>query len=496
MGIVGRRVARGSFIIFVREVLANLIALIGSIVVARLLGPEEYGLSSVALIYPGMAIAVAGLGLGQAVMRFSSAASIGGGSSEYVYSGLLLSSISAALASLTMLILSPRLAGLLGRPPLASGISILSIYVFSTTLYSSIEASLLGLGRYGDTAVAAIARAATRVSTAVPLALLGLGYRAVLWGLSIGYLVGSSIGLAMLLRCATPVKPRLNHAVELLRYSLPLYIPTLISSPVSQAVTGFLASRASDFEMGNLSVANLLLTPIGLIGGALGTAVFSSIPALADDEKLRTAVNKAVLYTNMVIIPLALGLAVLSKPMVFLLYGSSYSAAPSYLLLLSVPYIFNALAAGTMTLYANTVGDTLFTGIVTLVDVAIRAPITLAMISILGITGYLVTPIVVNPVTAGITLLLGEKRYSLAPWHRRNAMVALWSLASLALALPASLAVSEHLGAAVYVATLVITANRFIRGEEAREIVELSGSIPIVGGLLQSIGRTMVEKLW
>lgn len=236
-GAVGRRVARGSSIPLARGVAANLIALLGSIVVARILGPEEYGLASIALIYPGMAVTIAGLGLGQALTRFSSAESARGRASEYIYSGLPVSALSATAASLAVLALAPLLAGLVGRPGITPGIRILSIYAFSITMYSALEA-----------------------------ALPGLGYRSVLWGLSTGYLAGVILYTLILPRRAAPARPSLGRAWELLAYSLPLYIPTLIASPVSQAIAGFLASRASDFEMGNLSVANLLTTPIGILG--------------------------------------------------------------------------------------------------------------------------------------------------------------------------------------------------------------------------------------
>jgi len=497
MGFIGRRVARGSFIIFSRDVLANVIALAGSIIVARLLGPDEYGLSSIALIYPGMAISIAGLGISQAIMRFSSATSIKSRSSEYIYSGLMASSISAAVASLTILILSSRLADLLGRPALASGISLLSIYVFSAVIYSSVESSLLGLGRYEDTAIATIARAVVRVSIAIPLALLSFGYIAVLWGLSLGYFIGSFIGFAMILRRSHPTKPQLDRAGELLKYSLPLYLPTIISSPINQVIMGFLALKASDFEMGNLSVANLLVTPLGMVGNALNAAVFSSIPLLIEDnEKLSNAINKSILYTNIIIIPAALGLAMLSKPITLILYGSSYSATPKYLFLILIPYVFNALASGAMTLYANTVGDTVFTGVVALVDTVIRAPVAFEMINLLGILGYLLTSIVVNPITAVITLLLGRKRYGLMLWYKKNLMVALWGITPFTSALILSYFTSEYVGIAIYFVVLILAAKYFISKGEAVEIVELFRDIPIIGHLLQVIGEAVVRKFW
>jgi len=497
MSAVGRRAAQGSFIVFVRDFIANTIALVGSIIVARVLGPEEYGLASIALIYPSMITSIAGLGLGQALTRFSSAESIRGRASEYIYSGLAVSLLSATASSLATLGLAPFFAGLLGRPGLSQGIRVLSLYVSSITLYTAFESAFLGLGRYVDTALIALVRASIRVSIAIPLALLGYGYTSILWGLSIGYSTGVALYLLLLPRRAPSSRPSLRRAWELLKYSLPLYIPTLIASPVNQAVTGFLASRASDFEMGNLSVANLLLTPIGVIGSSLSIAVFSSIPVLiGNNSRLREAVNKAILYSNTIVIPLALGLAVVSKPVIKLLYGASYSMAPLYLILLLIPYVSSALAAGAITLYANTVGDTGFTGLVTLIDIAVRAPTAMLMIHGLGILGYLATPIIVNPAVALVTIWLGRRRYGFTPWVWRNLRVALWSLSAFTPSIILSLRASWILGVAVYIAVLAVLVKLLVEKKDIEELVELSAGIPVFGGILKHVGRLVVETLW
>jgi len=403
--------------------------------------------------------------------------------------------LSGAAAMFAILALSSNFAALLNRPGISIGISVLSLYAFSVILSSSIESSLLGLGRYEDTALMGAVRIFTRVSTALSLALLGFGYLAVLWGLSLGYAAGALVGLLILLRRSPPARPELSSMRELISYSLPLYFPALASSTAGQVIAGFLAVNATDYEMGNLSVATALLTPINLLIGALSTAAFSSLPLLLDGgERLRLAVEKSISYTNTIVIPTALGFATLASPIVYLLYGSSYGVAPFYLLLLLIPYAYNALAASAMTLYANVVGNTKFTGAITLIDVSLRVPTAIALISRLGILGYLLTPLIVNPITATITLLLGKRKLGFLPSLRRNLAVALWSLAGFTAALPARL-ISDYLAAAIYVAVLAATAKFFVSKGEALEIVELAKSMPIVGYMVHRVGKAVVEKL-
>jgi len=120
VGVAGR-VARGSFIILARDVIANFAAFLGVAIVARVLGPGEYGLASVALVYPGLVGAVVGLGLGSAITRFASSGGTSAG--RYVYSGLWASAASGAAGAVVLLALAPLFASLLNRPGIAFGVS-------------------------------------------------------------------------------------------------------------------------------------------------------------------------------------------------------------------------------------------------------------------------------------------------------------------------------------------------------------------------------------
>jgi len=144
----------------------------------------------------------------------------------------------------------------------------------------------------------------------------------------------------------------------------------------------------------------------------------------------------------MMVVPIALGLAIVSKLATKLIYRPSCILTPLYLTLLLIPYIFQAIPASTVTLYANTVGDTRFTGAIAIIDTAVRAPTAILLINEYGTLGYLVTPIIVNPPIALATILLGMRRYNLTLWMRKNASIALWTLPAFTPAITLSLKVS------------------------------------------------------
>ncbi len=62
---------RGGFILFVGDAVSTFILAVGSILVARFLGPEYYGVYSVVLAAPAVFNSLIMLGLDEAVIRFS-----------------------------------------------------------------------------------------------------------------------------------------------------------------------------------------------------------------------------------------------------------------------------------------------------------------------------------------------------------------------------------------------------------------------------------------
>jgi len=75
---VSAKVASGGFALFGGRLAYNAVSAVGSIVIARLLGPANYGVVSIALIYPLMFSGLADLGLSTAIMRYASIGDLGG----------------------------------------------------------------------------------------------------------------------------------------------------------------------------------------------------------------------------------------------------------------------------------------------------------------------------------------------------------------------------------------------------------------------------------
>jgi len=62
---------RGGFSLFLGNASATFISAVVVVIIARLLGPENYGIYALSLTIPSLAVAITNLGMSQALTRYS-----------------------------------------------------------------------------------------------------------------------------------------------------------------------------------------------------------------------------------------------------------------------------------------------------------------------------------------------------------------------------------------------------------------------------------------
>jgi len=128
-GRVSVRAVGGGFALFVGRLAYNAVSAVGSIVIARLLGPANYGIISIALIYPLMFSGLADLGLSTAIMRYASISNF-----RRAFTALQLRVLITMAFAVALIPLAPYLAFTLHRPYLTPMINVLAIYAFAYKL--------------------------------------------------------------------------------------------------------------------------------------------------------------------------------------------------------------------------------------------------------------------------------------------------------------------------------------------------------------------------
>ena len=99
------KVASGGMVLSAGNLAYSVVSAVGSIAIARLLGPADYGVVGIALIYPMMLSGLADLGLSTAITRYASLGDLRGS-----LTALWLRTMASAAFAVVLALLAPYMA--------------------------------------------------------------------------------------------------------------------------------------------------------------------------------------------------------------------------------------------------------------------------------------------------------------------------------------------------------------------------------------------------
>ncbi|CCC81990.1 Conserved membrane protein, Mvin family [Thermoproteus tenax Kra 1] len=238
-----------------------LISAASSIVIARLLGPDGYGVYSLVLSLPAVFGPLLSLGIGHAVTYYASSLVASGRGSVavlYVRNALLLEATLGLAASLAVVVFADAVARyVLARPDVSSLVSVASVLITTSLVIGVCDGFFLAMLRTDYGALIKVSQAASKLALAVPLVLWIGVFGAVLEHVA-SYVVAAALALALLIKLFRALGGDYAGGVgfvESLRsmalYSYPLYVPMLVSFVVDRALFTYTAHFVSDYDLGN-----------------------------------------------------------------------------------------------------------------------------------------------------------------------------------------------------------------------------------------------------
>ena len=371
---LGVDAAGQGFSYFLGNASYTLINAVASIVIARLLGPSQYGLYSLSLVLPLMLVSLLSLGIDYAVVR---SASMDTETKKLSYvskfrHALIFKLLIGILSSLLIFILADSLSiALFNRPEISPYLRIGSIIALIGPTYSLVQFTLIGVGAAGKSGGILTTQSIVKLLVSAYLILAGFSIAGAVAGVVVGYLVGGLIGLAILQHTLRKSRqddgdptPLLIDIKSMIMFGLPIYLSGLLIGLMMQYNYIVLAWNFGDTEIGGYGAAlngaaaiMILATPITMIL----FPVFSKISGSM--QKIKQAVAPAIKYTVLVLAPASMFVSLFSRELITVVYGPSYSHASIYLsiystLFLFYPYaymipwsLFNGLAMTRQTLY-------------------------------------------------------------------------------------------------------------------------------------------------
>jgi stage V sporulation protein B len=437
---IAEKAARGGAYLFIGNALSTVILAIGAIIIARLLGPANYGLYTLVLVVPALFTSLADAGMNSALLRFSAKLRSEGdiaGSNRAIKLGFLLKLYLSVAAFLICYLGADTLATtLLNRPDSAPYLQLAGLLIIFQAILNAASNSFIGLDLTQYSAGTQIIYSVLKSTLAPILILLGFGIGGAIIGYIIGVLVAGVFGATILFaKHARPTSSTTSQQTvqlsTLINYSLPLYLASLLAVLITQYQNLVLARFVNDIQIGNFNAAWNFNSLLSILIYPISTAIFpmfSKIDPKREARDLARGFLLAVKYASLMLIPASIAVMVFSPDLVLLTYGRSYALAPQYLTILCIQYLLTGLGLNVISNFLSGVAATRTVLSITGLTLAIYLPLGPALTWLWGSDGLLVAYIF----SFTISTLYGVRKLSLdfaaRPDLRASARILLASL--------------------------------------------------------------------
>ena len=426
---VARDSAKGGFSLFLGDALSMVVLAAGSILIARLLGPSGYGLYHLALVVPLLLASLVSLGIGPALIRFPAklrAESKSGSAARILRSGFLFTLFTGAAMSVVGFAFSEFFATyLLNKPEIGFYVKLASLVILFQTIFSSAYYAFVGLDRMERSSLIKGLMSVLKASVAPLLIISGFGVTGAILGHVIGYVGAGIMGVLILffgpyriLKSSSTIGKSddghfLGDIKLMVGYGFPLYLLSLLIKVGGQYQLILLAFYVSNLEIGNFNAAVNLSAFATILMVPIATALFPAFSKLSstDRSKLKRFFGLSVKYTSLLIVPASIGVMVLSKEIVHIIYGPGYGLTPQFLSLYVVVFLFAGLGHHVLESFFNGVGETKLTLKTYLVSIAIFIPLAPLLTKIYGVIGLISVFLASNLARVFYGLLLAWKRF-------------------------------------------------------------------------------------
>jgi O-antigen/teichoic acid export membrane protein len=317
-----QRAVRGGAVVMITRLSAQVFQWAVTLLVVRLLLPDDYGMMTFAGLFLGFADLLAEMGIGKALVQRTEL------TQEDVAQGFTLSLALSALLYVVIFFLSRPAADYLERPEFTIFLRVLGLTLFFTpwrTISGALLEREIHLGRYSAAQLAAVLIQAVLV---ISLAWAEFGY----WALACGVLVGRS-GEAVFLTFASGRRPRITipsrAALQLMRFGVHIAGSSLLWFIYTNADFAVLGALLGPVLLGYYSLAlQIISLPVQKIAATANQVMFAVYCKVRDDRaQLRDWLCRLMALQDFFAFPVLAGIALVAEDGLPLLLGIKWQPA-------------------------------------------------------------------------------------------------------------------------------------------------------------------------
>ena len=405
--------ARGGFFLVTGQITALIIEAVAVFIVARLLGPDLYGIYTLSIVLPSLVVIVVDLGIDQAIIRFSAGLRVRGQNQQIarlICNGLFFKLVVGFIAFGICFIYSDYLAtNVLDRHDISIYLRFASTLIIMRVITTTSFAAFLGLDRMEYNALVLNVQAISKAVISILLVILGLSVFGALIGMVAGFLIAGLLNSALLyFKLYRRLNSKKDNEVQvegswkdslktLLNYGSPLYISALLLGIIPQLQSLILAVFTLDYDIGNFKAS---MNFIMLLSGLTIPIANSLFPAFSkfnrNSDKVKTFFELSIKYVSLLVVPSALLMIILSEEIIQIIYGASFASASTYLSLHATLFLLIGLGYQVQMSLFNGLGETretLKTSLIQFVFFIFLAPY---LTSVLGVIGLVISILASN----------------------------------------------------------------------------------------------------
>lgn len=327
---IGARAMRSVFWVYFSYVGGRLLGLVTFAALARLLTPREFGVVGFALVFMAVLDTIKDLGFADALVA-SRPDQVYKRANTVFAMGLGL----GIVLSLIVVVSSPAVAGFFDESQLETLLPILGLNFAIRGLGSTHYALAQKEMKFQRRTVADFAEVLVRGVVGVALAVAGAG----VWSLVFAYLAGT-LALVIVVWVLIPWRPRLrvdrDEVKPMLRFGGALTGVDITAAIVANADYFFVGKVLGAYALGIYTLAfrlpELAIVNVAHVTGQVLFPAFANI----DRAALGHAYTVALRYMLMLCMPLTVGMALLSEPLIHAVFGAKWDAAVGPMQLLAV----------------------------------------------------------------------------------------------------------------------------------------------------------------
>jgi O-antigen/teichoic acid export membrane protein len=505
---------KGGFHLLWGLVASAVISSVGTIFIGNLLGDENYGLYTIALAAPNLISTFRDWGISVAMIKYTAqynaednAAKVRG----IFTAGILFETILGLILSAAAFTLSGLLAQLYRLTNITPLIQIASFTVLTTALLSTAQSAFIGMERMELNSIALVIQSIIKTAVVLTLVILGLGPLGAVTGFTVASLIAGLIAVLLMWTLHKNLPKPINNTLEIkniirtmFNYGLPLSIASIIATFQTAFYTFILPIFVAPDLIGNYGIASTFVVLITFFATPVSTVLFPAFSKLdpqKDKETLKNVFQFSIKYAALLVVPAAAIVITLSRPGISILFPG-YPAAPLFLALLAISYLYTALGNLSIGNLINSQGQTRFNLKLSLISFAIGFPLSILLISQFGILGLIITTLTAGIPSLIIAIRWVKKQYDVTVDWESSAKILLSGATASAVtyALITQLAFSNLTaligGAVVFLLTFII-AIVLTRAITESDIDNIRNTTTVLGPLarLANLILNIIEKL-